>query len=230
MSLRRPTIVLFDMDGTTVRHLYPWFLTILEKTDDAAYKSAKFFSRVFRRNIKSPPLVAFHGGKRQKLLVRRALHRLLQKPVDQIVEPCPGVYDALDFLAAQNIPMAIISNGLGKGYGHDILKTFDLEKYFEVQLFREDIQRAKPHPDPLLQALRAMKRQPAANDVVWYIGDRHKDVRAAIAARAHLPCPVEPIAYNLNAAVAVLEHGVGTDHIFMAWPDILNRLKDIFKK
>lgn len=213
------------MDGTTVRHLNPALLGLLEALDDAAHKTARFFSRLFRRRIDAPPLVGFQDGKRRKLLVHRAMHKMRRKDVDEIVEPCPGVYAILDMLQKHDIKMGLISNGLGKGYGHDILKTFDLEKYFGATIFREDIRRAKPYPDPLLQALQGLNARIGAHDVVWYIGDRHKDVAAAIAARSHLPCAVVPLAYGLNAAVAALEHNLGPDHVFMAWPDLEPKLK-----
>ena len=76
-------------------------------------------------------------------------------------------------------------------------------------MFREDIRRAKPHPDGILQALAAMPRQPDADDVIWFIGDRQKDVMAAVAAAKQLPCPIEPLAYNLHAAMAILNLGAG---------------------
>ena len=37
MTLERPTIVIFDMDGTTVRHINLMLLHILEKLDDFGY-------------------------------------------------------------------------------------------------------------------------------------------------------------------------------------------------
>lgn len=225
MALQRPTIVLFDMDGTTVRHVNPRLLQILETLDDISHKLAKFFSKVLNRQIDPPPLVEIRNGTRPKLLVHRAMHKIRRKDVDEIVEPCPGIYDVLDLLKANDIEMGIVSNGLGKGYGHDILKTFDLERYFSVTIFREDITRSKPYPDPLLQALNGLPRKPDHDDVIWYIGDRRKDIQAALAARAHLPCPVIPIAYGLNAAIAVLENNVGNDNIIMAWPDLMPRLR-----
>ncbi len=225
MALARPTIVLFDMDGTTVRHINPKLLQILEALDDASHKAAKYISKIIKREISTPPLVEIRDGKRPKLLVHRAMHKIRRKEVDEIVEPCPGIYDVLEFLKAQNVQMGIVSNGLGKGYGHDILKTFDLERYFSVTIFREDITRSKPYPDPLLQALSGLPQPPTKDDVIWYIGDRRKDVQAAIAARAHLPCPVVPLAYGLNAAIAVLENNVGNDNIIMAWPDLMPRLR-----
>ena len=225
MALQRPTIVLFDMDGTTVRHLNPALLSVLETLDDAAHKIAGAVSRFLRRKIDRPPLVGFQGGRRRKLLVHRAMHKIRRKEVDEIVEPCPGIYAILDLLRQKGVRMGLISNGLGKGYGHDILKTFDLAGYFDATIFREDIRRAKPWPDPLLQALAALETPPGANDVVWYIGDRRKDVLAALAAAKHLPCPVVPLAYGLNAALAALENNLDLDHVFMAWPDIEPKLK-----
>ncbi len=225
MSLQKPTIVLFDMDGTTVRHLHPKVLGMLEALDDWSHKAAALGTRVLRRRIDTPVLVGKRHGQRTKLLVHRAIHRIRRRPVEEIVEPCPGIYGILDLLQAHDIPMGLISNGLGKGYGHDILRKFDLARYFSVTLFREDIRRAKPHPDPILQAAHSLPREPDASDVIWYFGDRRKDVLAALAARSLLPCPIEPFAYNLHAAIAILEHNVGTDHIIMAWPDLEPKLR-----
>ncbi len=228
MTLQKPTIVLFDMDGTTVRHINPWLLHVLERLDDLSHRLTAFISWVFNRKISRPILVEVHKGKRKKLLVHRAMHKIRRKEVEEIVEPCPGIYDILEFLHARGVPMGIISNGLGKGYGHDVLTKFDLADYFSVTLFREDITRAKPYPDPLLKALDMMPDALTKDDVVWYIGDRHKDIKAALAAEFYLPCDIQPIAYTLNAAVAVLEHNIGPDHIIMGWTDLLPNLKELF--
>lgn len=213
------------MDGTTIRHIHPKLLGVLEALDDTGYKAAKYFSKIIRRRIPPPRLVTWENGQRRKLLVHRALHKMRRRPVEEIVEPCPGIYGILQALQQAGIPIGLISNGLGKGYGHDILKKFDLARFFSVTVFREDTRRPKPHPDPILQALEQMPRKPDASDVVWFFGDRRKDVQAAVAARAHLPCPVEPFAYNLHAAIAVLEGNIGTDHIIMAWPDFEPKLQ-----
>ena len=219
-----PTIVLFDMDGTTVRHFNPRILGILEWFDDLIYKLAKVTSRLSGRDVQPPPLVGREpGGKRRKMFVQRAIHRLRRREVDQIVEPCPGIYDLLNLLHVQGVRLGIISNGLGTGYGHDILDTFGLERYYDVALFREDIARPKPAPDAILQALEVLR--PGPEDRVWYFGDRNKDIAAALAARELVPCPLEPFAYNLKAVLAVLEAGLGTDHIVMAWPDLVTRLR-----
>ena len=214
MSPLRPTIVLFDMDGTTVRHINPALISTLEFLDDVIYKTSRFFSR-----DKEIIDISEEPTRPRGLLVHRALHKIRRKPVDQIVQPCPGVFLLLNLFKKQNIPMGIVSNGLGKGYGHDVLETFKLASYFDVQIFREDIQKSKPHPDPILRALRAIKEDVSSDDVVWYIGDRHKDVEAAVAADKLVDCKIIPYAYGLHAALAILQKNIGNDHIIMNYSD-----------
>lgn len=234
MSLKRPTIVIFDMDGTSVRHLNPKILHILEKMDDASYRITKFFDWVFMRGAKGPILPADEMEERSKkmprLLVHRALHKMRRKPVEQIVEPCPGIFRFLRLLKEHDIPTAIVSNGLGKGYGHDIMEKFGFWPYFRAAIFREDIHKSKPHPESLLLALKSMEIEPTADDVIWYIGDRHKDVTASLAAGKVLPALVQPVAYGMNAAAAVIEKGVGPDHIIMSYYDMHSRFCQLKRK
>lgn len=221
MSLPRPTIILFDMDGTTVRHINPALISTLERLDDLFYTVSRFFSKHKEIVDTSEEPTDLRG-----VLVHRALHKLRRKPVDQIVQPCPGIYLLLNFFQFHKIPMGIVSNGLGKGYGHDILTKFKLDKYFQVQVFREDIQVSKPHPDPILRALKGFDREVTSDDVIWYIGDRHKDVEAAIVANTLSDAQIIPIAYNLNAAMAALKKNIGNDHITMSYYDFFTRIKN----
>ena len=223
MSLKKPTIVIFDMDGTTVRHINPWILHVLERLDDAYFRLSRIASWIFERKAQGPAIPdeeAYKTRKRPRLLVHRALHKVRRKEVDQIVEPCPGVYWVLDLLKSHDIPLGLASNGLGKGYGHDILEKFDLAPYFKATIFREDIHKSKPNPESLLLTLKTMGLTPKEGDVIWYIGDRHKDVLAAMAADTHLPCSIIPIAYGMNSAVAAIEKGLGADHIIMSFFDM----------
>ncbi len=221
--IERPTIVLFDMDGTTVRHVSPRFIAILEFLDDMSYKFSNMLAR--RKPVVD---VSAEPVQKKSLIVRRTLHKLYRKPVEQVVEPCPGIFSLLDFFRDNKIPLGIVSNSLGKGYGHDILEKFNLEPYFEAQIFKEDIEKSKPHPDPILRGLRAMDIPPTADDIVWYIGDRHKDVKAALAANKLSECKITPFSYGINAAMAILQNNVGTDHIIMNYHDFYERLQGMF--
>ena len=154
-----------------------------------------------------------------------AVHHLR---VDLLVEPCPGIYSVLSLLKKNKVPMALVSNGLGKGYGKDIIEKFGLSEYFPITIFREDIKKSKPHPEPLLLALRELKIEPSKDDVIWYIGDRHKDITAAQNAEKHVsPAKIVPIAYAVNAAVAAVEKGYGPDHILMSYQDVYTVLKEL---
>lgn len=228
MPLPKPSIVIFDMDGTTVRHVNPRLLHILEKIDDAVFKILQFRDWLLRRESRlALDSRDLENRKKPRLIGHRAMHKVRRKPVNEIVEPCPGIYVVLSLLKTLGIPVALVSNGLGKGYGHDILKHYALEGYFRTTVFREDIHKSKPNPESILLALRQMAVDVKSRDVIWYIGDRHKDILAALAAQAHVPCAVVPIAYGFNAAFAVLEKNIGPDHIMMSYYDmyeILSRL------
>lgn len=231
MSLPRPTIVIFDMDGTSVRHLNPRLLHVMEWLDDASFKITRFISWLFKRKKQEEYIIegeSLEPKKKPKLLVHRAIHKVRRKDVEQIVEPCPGLYSILGLLTKNDIPLALVSNGLGKGYGHDILEKFDLGKYFKTAIFREDIQKSKPNPQPFLLALERMGITPAKDDVIWCIGDRHKDMTAAQNANKHIDGTVVPIAYGLNAAIAILDQGMNPDQIIMSYYDMYGRLKEMF--
>lgn len=230
VTLQKPTIVIFDMDGTTVRHINLMLLHILEKLDDTAYMVSRFFRWLFRRGAQGPIIPTdedFLNRRKPRLFVHRAIHTIRRKEVDQIVEPCPGIYTVLDFLKGHNIPLALASNGLGKGYGHDVLNTFGLAHYFRATIFREDVTKSKPNPEGLLLALKEMGAEPKKGDVIWHIGDRHKDVKAALAANEASEATIVPVAYGLNAAAAILEKNLSPDHIIMSYYDMHDRLRDM---
>ncbi len=232
MALEKPTIVIFDMDGTSVRHINIYLLHVLEKLDDWGYAISKFFTWLFRRGGQGPIIAdddEFLNRKKPRLFVHRAIHKVRRKEVDQIVEPCPGIYSVLALLKKNNIPLALASNGLGKGYGHDILDKFGLAHYFTATIFREDVKKSKPHPEGILLALKELNAEITEKDVIWHIGDRRKDVIAALDANNHTPGKVVPVAYGINAALAVLEKGLPPENIVISYTDLYEHLKKMLR-
>lgn len=219
MSLPRPTAVIFDMDGTTVRHLRPWLLHVLEIADDAMYRTRTGLARVGKMMGYGTLYRRRKSTRKPRLIVHRMLHKVRRKSVDEIVEPCPGIIDLLELFRARGIPVGLVSNGLGKGYGHEILEKFDLMKYFQTCVFREDIMRSKPDPEAIVTALSQLGASLTENDSVWYIGDRAKDVAAAAAATAHVRARIVPIGYGLHTALALFERQLSADHLVISYED-----------
>lgn len=228
MSLIKPSIVLFDMDGTTVRHINPKMLAFLEKLDDISHNLAMFCNYVTfgckkRQNVHATPLK--HSP---SVGIHKAIHSIRRRPVNKIVQPCPGIFTLLDFLKNRNIPIGLLSNGLGKGYGHDVLETFGLAPYYSAVTFREDIRFSKPHPQPVLMTIDKIRLLQSSREVVWYIGDQHKDVTAAIAASDYFKGTIIPFAYGFNASMAILERGLSRETIILNYNEFTNRIMPLF--
>jgi len=200
-NLKPPTIVLFDLDGTLVHHVNPRVLQTLEFLDDCSHRAARLVARfrLMRRHAAAAPCKA------PKLLVHRAIHRVRRKSVEEMLLPCETLRSVLERLRANGVLLGVVSNGLGRGYGHDVLEAFDLKKYFSACIFREDVSRGKPWPDSILAALKGLGRDLRARDVIWYIGDQRKDVDAAMAASVSLARPIVPVALGPRAALRAMD-------------------------
>ncbi len=61
-------------------------------------------------------------------------------------------------------------------YSVELLEHFDLMKYFEVLIGREDVEYPKPHPEPILTALSKFK---IGTNECWMIGDTCMDMLSA---------------------------------------------------
>lgn len=200
-NLTAPTIVLFDLDGTLVHHVNPRVLQTLEFLDDCSHRTARLVARfrLMRRHAATAP------RKAPRLLVHRAIHRVRRKSVEEMLLPCEVMRSVLERLRGNGVLLGLVSNGLGRGYGHDVLEAFDLRKYFSACVFREDVGRGKPSPDSILAALGSLGRDLRARDVIWYVGDQRKDVDAAMAASASLNRPIVPVALGPRAAMRAVD-------------------------
>src|SRR5690606_37141339 len=199
-NLTPPTIVLFDLDGTLVHHVNPRVLQALEFLDDCSHRAGRLVARfrLARRHRTVEP-------KAPKLLVHRAIHRVRRKSVEQMLQPCATLRATLEHLHNNGVILGLVSNGLGRGYGHDVLEAFDLKKYFSVCVFREDVARGKPWPNSILAALGGLGRAVRTRDVIWYVGDQRKDIDAAMAAADALSRPIVTVALGARAALRAVD-------------------------
>ncbi len=66
-------------------------------------------------------------------------------------------------------------------YSIPILENFGIMKYFETIIGRQEVENPKPHPEPILKALKNMNIKPSMG--VYMIGDTKLDIIAANAAK-----------------------------------------------
>ena len=89
----------------------------------------------------------------------------------------PGVDDTLRTLA-QSYPLAIVTTR-SRASTQEFLDMFDLNDLFAVVVTRDDVQRLKPHPEPVLQAVEKLGQ---VVEGCVMVGDTSVDVQAARAA------------------------------------------------
>ncbi|MCW8955031.1 MAG: HAD family hydrolase [Sulfurimonas sp.] len=77
--------------------------------------------------------------------------------------------------ASEFATLGIVTTKTGK-YSKILMEHFDLMKYFEVLIGREDVQNPKPHEEPILKALEVLD---TSNKEIWMIGDTKLDLISA---------------------------------------------------
>ena len=87
----------------------------------------------------------------------------------------PGTVEALSGLKARGIRLCVLTNS-GRAAASRTLARWDLAKYFEFVLTRDDTDEMKPRPQGLLKALAMLGVGPGE---AFYIGDSRYDIMAA---------------------------------------------------
>jgi phosphoglycolate phosphatase len=173
--------VLFDLDGT-----------LLDTAPDLA---SALFKVCANENVTPPEYssVAQHVSTGAIGLTRLAFPDLdeetQQDLCQQLVEiyaaniceqtrPYPGILDVLTQLNNANIPWGVVTNKLER-LAVPILEKLDLLDNCCIVVGGDTAARNKPHPDPILHALKELD---LAAEAVAYVGDHRKDVQAGQAA------------------------------------------------
>jgi HAD superfamily hydrolase (TIGR01549 family) len=94
----------------------------------------------------------------------------------------PGAAEALVRLHAEGYPLALVTAGHRDNVGAQ-LRRHGLEELLRVRVHGDDMPQAKPHPEPLLRAVRELGLGPGAAGIA-YVGDALDDMRMARAAGA----------------------------------------------
>jgi len=97
---------------------------------------------------------------------------------DTLIQPFDGIAEMLAALDARGYRLGVVTSKM-QHFARRGMRIFDLEKYFDVAVFHDDVTRHKPDPEPLLEAARRAAVDPRN---AFYIGDSIHDVVAGRAA------------------------------------------------
>jgi phosphoglycolate phosphatase len=175
--------IIFDLDGTLVdsaRDLQEATNTLLAQEglrqislDEVKSMIGDGVAKLVERAISAT------GGDLMRLpeLVAQFL-RIYEANASRYTEAYPGVVDTLADLRRMGFPLAVVTN---KPYTAtiDILETLGLQRFFEVVIGGDTLPERKPHPAPILMALKRLGVPPEA---ALMVGDNYHDVQAAHAA------------------------------------------------
>lgn len=176
--------IIFDLDGTLLNTLQD-----LADTVNSVLKS---------RGWTTHPVDAYRNfvGDGLTMLIRRAVPEDVQ---DQVVineciqaareeysrrwadrtAPYPGVLEALEELARNEIPMAVLSNKPHEATLHTVGHFFP-DGYFQVVQGALPNGAVKPDPEPALEVAARMGLKP---DQVYFLGDSNVDMYTALRAK-----------------------------------------------
>lgn len=176
---KKPKAVIFDWDGT-LADTRPLVVSALEKTL-AHYKlpdwnTIKTTKRDTTKSLKENFSNFFES--RAEEAYARYLDTYL-KDFD-ILKSYPGVNETLGHFTTLQIPLFIISNKETSLLKKEIEHLFSDVSFSKI-LGNGDAAQNKPHPAPVLEALKDTDVNLDA-DIVWLIGDTKQDTECAYAA------------------------------------------------
>ena len=192
MKLKRPEMVLIDVDGTLV-----------DSVPDLAYCVDAMLNELGMPE-RGEQRVRHWVGNGVERLVKRALIDQLEGEPDEALfamalpifealyrdntskRSClyDGVSEALEFLQGTGVRIGCVTNKASQ-FTLPLLQDLGVRDYFETVICGDTVARKKPDPMPLLQAAKELQTEPHAS---LMLGDSMSDVKAARAAGFRIVC------------------------------------------
>jgi pyrophosphatase PpaX len=209
--MSRITTVLFDLDGTLINTndlIISSFLHTLNHYYPGQYTEPDVLP------FMGPPLEESFGGLDPDKVEEMCTHYRAynHEHHDELVTEFEGVYETVEALYKQGYKLAIVSTKVRDV----VLKGLDLmnlRQFFDVVITLDEVEHAKPHPEPIQKALLELGSSP---EEAVMVGDNHHDILAGKNAGV------------LSAGVAW--SAKGRDHLMQYEPDfMLDTMPDLLK-
>ena len=210
MSTKIETL-LFDLDGTLINTTD---LIIASFTDTLDHYFPNQFSREEIVQFIGPPLKETFmkiDEKRCDELIRHYREHN-HKYHDKLVKEYQGVYETIASLKKKDYKMGVVTTKLRPTVNRG-LKLGRLDSFFDVVVTLDDVNHAKPDPEPIYKALEQLDSAPSTSLMV---GDSHHDILAGKNAGT----------YTAGVSWTVK----GQDYLQSYQPDyMLNNMSDLLK-
>lgn len=198
MGIRKPAMILIDVDGTLV-----------DSVPDLAYCVNEMMRRLGREPRDTADVRNWVGNGVERLVKRALIGRLEGEPDASDYEKAypvflelyaentsrrshlyPGVREGLEYLRAAGYALGCVTNKAERFTG-PLLRDLGIYDDFSVVVSGDTLAYKKPHPAPLLYAAEHFGVAPEKSLMV---GDSVNDVKAARAANFMIACV--PYGYN----------------------------------
>lgn len=192
MSIRKPKMILIDVDGTLV-----------DSVPDLAYCVDELMKRLGREPHGEARVRDWVGNGVERLCRRALVGQLDGEPSDEEFERAypifldlyadntskrsclyPGVREGLDYLRSQGYRIGCVTNKASQ-FTLPLLRDLGVHDEFEIIVCGDSLPEKKPHPMPLLHAAEQLG---VTADESLMLGDSMSDVKAARAAGFQIVC------------------------------------------
>ncbi len=205
MAVKKPEMVLIDVDGTLV-----------DSVPDLAYCVDEMMLAIGQSAYGEEKVREWVGNGVERLVRRALIGKLDGEPEQALFEKAypifmdlysdntckrsclyPGVKEALDYLVASNVKLGCVTNKAAQ-FTIPLLKTLGIHDIFSIVISGDTLAKKKPDPLPLLHGAEFFNVKP---ENALMLGDSISDVKAARAAGFQIIC----MSYGYNHGVDIHE-------------------------
>ncbi|MAE42922.1 hypothetical protein CMO93_04065 [Candidatus Woesearchaeota archaeon] len=172
--------ILFDLDGVIIDSFEAWFSVfnqLRKKYNLKEISKEEFRKKVWGGSVERDAKEFFNN------LDPKVLKKEYEKLMGKNAKKTKLNGDAEKVLKAikhKKFKIGLVTNSPGS-IVNKILNFHKIDKYFDVVITADDVEKAKPYPDPILKACEKLKVMP---DEIMYVGDTKIDYKAGKSAGA----------------------------------------------
>lgn len=170
-------LVLYDLDGTLWDSV-PLIMESLRKAYEIVLGGTGRTDADLMSYIGKPlgDTFSMHDNETKERLVSAYLEYNCSKMKQNVIPLFPGVRDFLEEIKASGVKQGVVTSKL-ESSAMITIDLLELGGYFDIMVFREDTERAKPHGDPLVEAAKRAGITDMSR--VLYVGDAIPDILSA---------------------------------------------------